>query len=197
MDGIITVKEKEVEETTIPTYPVNASGNRLDRFPVHTLTSDDEYDIDLGWDPQVILTGEPVTFIIDFFDVRTNERLHLLPYDFVVHENGTEIDRISDISQVGSDSQMMLFSEPGPITIRIENVGNTPAYTEFNTLVYENPEQQSSEGLPTVDSGIVNGQTNKSKWISPLTLVYVTYAIIAGIPAAVAVIVILYRKGKI
>lgn len=189
MEGIILVEEKEA---VIPTYPVDASGNRLDRFPVHTLTNDEEYDIDLSWDPQVILTGEPVTFIIDFFDVLTNGRLHLLPYCFVVQKNDAEVDRVSDISQVGSDTQRMLFNESGPVTIRIENVGNTPAFTEFNTLVYENP-----EGISAVDTGIISEQTNVSRMISPLTLVYATYAIIVGIPAAVAIIILLYRKGKI
>jgi hypothetical protein len=99
---------------------------------------------------------------------------------------------------VGADVQKVVFDEAGPVTIRIENVGGTPAYTEFSTLVYENATQsQRGGGASAVETGIISEQTNVSKFISPLTLVYVTYAIIAGIPAAAALIVILYRKGKI
>ena len=32
------------------------------------------------------------------FHLHMNKRLHLLPYDFVISRNGTEIDRISDES---------------------------------------------------------------------------------------------------
>lgn len=205
MEGVIVVElgegmeqqqgEKEIE---IPVYPVNASGSRLDTFPVHTLTNDNKYDIDMAWDPKVIVVGEPVNFIINSFDWPSNKKSHLLPYDFVIERNGIEVDRISDLVEVGADTQKIVFGEPGPVTIRIANVGNTPANTEFNTLVYENPKESTEGGgFSAVETGIISEQTNVSRLISPLTLVYVTYVIIAGLPAAVAAIVILYRKGKI
>lgn len=189
MEGVIVVEEKVA---VIPTYPVNASGSRIDSLPIYVFTNDDKYEIGMSWSPNAIVTGEPVDFIVTSFDWPSNIKSHLVPYDFVIMRNETEIDRISDLIEVGADTQEVVFDEPGPIRIRIENVGDTPAYSEFNTLVYENP-----EGISTVDTGIISEQTNVSKMISPLTLVYTTYAVIAGIPAAVAVIIILYRKGKI
>ncbi|MGH9977368.1 MAG: cupredoxin domain-containing protein, partial [Nitrososphaeraceae archaeon] len=207
MEGVIVVElgewmeqqqEQQEKEIEIPAYPVNASGDRLDTFPVHTLTNDNKYDIDMVWDPNVIVVGEPANFILNFFDWPSNKKSHLLPYDFVIERNGIELDRISDLVEVGADIQKIVFAEPGPVTIRIANVGNTPAYTEFNTLVYENPKEPTGEGeVSALETGIISEQTNVSKLISPLTLVYITYAIIVGLPAAVTVIVILYRKGKI
>jgi plastocyanin len=211
MEGMVMVKEKRVA-IDLPGYPVDSSGNRLGTFPVHTLTNDQKYDIDLSWDPKVIVTGKPVNFIIDFFDPHTNKRLHLLPYDFIISRNGTEIDRISNaFSEVGTDIQKVIFSGPGPIAIRIENVGDTPAYTQFGTLVYNNPEQSKETNqesasadttttTTTTNIGIISDDSSTSPFsrlISPLTFVYITYAIIAGIPAAVAVIVVLFRKGII
>ncbi|HZD35588.1 MAG TPA: hypothetical protein VE130_10315, partial [Nitrososphaeraceae archaeon] len=99
--------------------------------------------------------------------------------------------------EVGADAQEVVFDEPGPVRIRIENIGNTPAYAEFNTLVYNNPNETQEQEVSATETGIISNQPNVSRFLSPLTLVYVTYAVIAGIPAAVAVIVILYRKGKI
>ena len=200
MEGTVIVEER-AQKLNLPTYPVDASGNRLGRFPVHTLTNDKKYDIDLSWDPKVIVTGKPVNFIIDFFDPHTNKRLHLLPYDFVISRNGTEIDRISDdLSEIGTDIQKAVFSGHGPIIIRIEGVGDTPAYSQFSALVYDNPEksEESTQKASTTNTGVISGESSPlSRLISPLTLVYITYAIIAGIPAAVAVVVILFRKGVI
>lgn len=93
-----------------------------------------------------------------------------------------------------------MFSERGPVIIRIEGVGDTPAYTQFSALVYDNPEdsQESTGEASITNAGVISGQSSPlSRLISPLTLVYITYAIIAGIPAAVAVVVILFRKGVI
>lgn len=204
MGGVITValgqetaQQRQQKEINIPSYPVNASGSRIDRFPVYTFTNDDRYEIGLSWDPSVIVVGEPINFLINSFDWPSYKKeSHLVPYDFVMIRNGTETDRISDILEVGADVQKVVFDEAGPVTIRIDRVGDTPAYTEFSTLVYENP-SKPTEAVLVVNTGIISEQTNVSKLISPLTLVYVTYAIIAGLPAAAAAIVILYRKGKI
>ena len=132
---------------------------------------------------------------MDFSDPLTSKRLHLLPYDFVLSQNGEDL-RKSGFSQIGSDVQEFVFSKPGPISVRINNVGdNKDSFSEFNRPVYEDPngseartqqQQPSSSNLPA----------NPFK-VSPLTLVWITYAVIFGIPAAVAVTYFLYRKGKI
>ena len=202
MDGVVTValdhgvsqQQKQIE---IPTYPVNASGSRIDRFPIYTFTNDNRYEIGMSWDPNAIVVGEPVNFLINSFDWPSNKKSHLVPYDFVITSNGTEIDRTSNLIEVGADAQTVVFDKPGPVTIRIENVGNTAASTEFSTIIYENPNESEGGGISAANTGIISEQSNVLKFISPLTLIYVTYAIIAGIPAGVAAVVILYRKGKI
>jgi len=203
MDGIVTValgqgKSQQQNQIEIPIYPVNASGSRIDKFPVYKFTNDNKYEIGMSWDPGVIVVGEPVSFLINSFDWPINKKSHLVPYDFVITRNGTDIDRTSDLIEVGADAQTVAFDKPGPITIKIKNIGNTPASAEFSTIIYENSSGQERSGVSSAaNTGIISEQSNVSKFISPLTLVYVTYAIIAGIPAAVAAIVILYRKGKI
>ena len=49
MEGVVTVETF----TRIPSYPVDAQGNEQDVWPVHTITKDGMYDIDLSWDPEV------------------------------------------------------------------------------------------------------------------------------------------------
>ena len=45
----------------IPDYPVDDKGNKLARFPVHTLSNDEKFDIDMGWSPKVLQTDETST----------------------------------------------------------------------------------------------------------------------------------------
>ena len=193
MEGTIVVNKV----STIPNFPVDASGQRQTVFPVHTLTKDNKYDIDLAWSPNILLTGEKISFILDFSDAATDRRLHLLPYDFAILQNGNEILRKSSSSETGSDIQEFLFTEPGPINIRVENVGgDSESITYFNSTVYENPstdarkqlekQQPQSSGLPKIPFKVTH-----------LMLVLVTYTIVIVIPAAVAVVYILYKKGII
>ena len=150
----------------------------------------------MAWSPKVLLTGERVSFILDFSDPVTSKRHHLLSYDFVISQDGAELMRKSGFSQVGADVQEFVFSKPGPINVRIENVGdNKDSFTDFNSTVYENPnisaarihQQQSSNNNLPADPFKINS----------LTLVWITYIIITVIPAAVAVTHFLYRKGVI
>jgi len=137
-----------------------------------------------------------VSFILDFSDPLTSKRHHLLSYDFVISQNGEELIRKSSFSQVGSDVQEFMFSMPGPINVRIENVGdNKDSFTDFNSTVYENPNISASE-IHQQQSSSNNLPTDPFK-VSSLTLVWITYIIITVIPASVAVVYILYRKGFI
>ena len=207
MEGIVNVesmvedtKKSILEQNNIPTYPVDNQGQKVERFPVHTLTNDKIYDIDLSWSPKTILTNEPITFLIDFFDVATNTKQHLLPYEFILIQNDTVLEKRIDISEVGFDAQTYVLSTPGPLKIKIENVGNTPSYTEFNTLVYSNPNVMlSHENKTNYQYKPVSSGTSEMtiRLLSPMLLVITTYVIIIGLPIAVGVIILLYKKGII
>jgi hypothetical protein len=77
-DGVVTValdrgvsqQEKQIEN---PSYPVNASGSRIYKFPVYQFTNDNKYEIGMSWDPGVIVIGEPVNFLINSFDWPSNK----------------------------------------------------------------------------------------------------------------------------
>jgi plastocyanin len=187
MEGTVLVRNT-VEN--IPGYPVDSAGRKQVVFPVHTLTNDNQYDIDMAWSPKAIVTGKPISFILDFSDPVTNKRLHLLPYELVIFQNGKEIARKPGLSQVGSDTQEFTFDRAGPVYLKVTNVGDRRSNSDFNSTVYYNPnitdvKQKSTAGLKL--------PTNPFK-VSTLTLVWITYTIIAVIPAAVAVAYFLYRK---
>lgn len=98
------------------------------------------------------------------------------------------------LTQIGTGVHKYVFSEPGPVKIRIEKIGDFEGeYSEFSTIVYPDPEGVEGQGLTRVEGG----SQPMSRVINPLTLVWFTYAVIFSLPAAAAAIVILYKKGRI
>jgi hypothetical protein len=126
---------------------------------------------------------------MDFFEYPENSRLHLWSYNFVIIENGTEIYRTNEITQIGSSVQTYTFSSPGKTTIRIESGENKSSFVQFDTIVYQNPYGDAGSKQNVSD--------NSFRLISPLTLVYAVYAIIIILPLFLIVILILYKKKKI
>ena len=61
---------------------------------------------------------------------------------------------------------------------------------QFGTIVYKNPNASSSSS----NNNNNLQSSSPSGFINPLMLVYSVYAVIIGIPVAVAVIVILIKK---
>ena len=63
-----------------------------------------------------MLTGEEISFFVSFFD-RANNRLNLLPYDFVIIQDGKQPERIPSTTQYGVNVLHHIFSNSGPINI--------------------------------------------------------------------------------
>lgn len=146
MYGIVVVED-------IPNYPHDAEGNKL-KFPLMTVSGDRKYHNGLYWDPQVIKTGQQVLFTLDFFDKFGSNKLHFVTYDFVLIQNGKEIHRSNGYSENGSDLKYFVFSEPGPVRIRFENIGGDKfGVSEFSTIVYEGESQVEANAIISKNKG--------------------------------------------
>ena len=196
MEGVVTVQGARAQ--TIPNYPVDASGKRISQLPMYQFTPDGKLEVGLSWDPAVLLTGKEISFFVTFFD-RANNKPNLLPFDFVLIQNGKQIARLPGIAQIGMNVPHYVFPNSSPTTIRIENIGGTkPAFVQFGTTVYDNPDI-SSEAASKIAAqrNAANNPSNNLFKVSPVTLVYIAYGVIFGIPAAVGITYFLYRKGII
>lgn len=185
MEGVVHVQGNN---TNVPSYAVDEFQKKINDFPLYNFTDDGKIEIGLSWTPSSITTNVPINFIMDFFEYQQNTRMHLWPYNFVILQNNTEVYRTSDIAQVGSSSQTFAFNSTGPTIIKVESADNKSSFVQFGTFVYENPYNITSE---------FQNVSNSFKLLSPLTLVYIVYAIIIILPISVAVIMILYKKKKI
>lgn len=142
-----------VVEGNIPTYPHNMNGYET-KLPVMTVSADGKYHDGLYWDPVVIKTGEQILFTIDFFKIDGSTKLHALEYDFVLIQNGKEIHRSNGFSEGGSDTKYFVFTEPGPLKIRLENMGKDKfSVAEFDTMIYGNSTKLSADAIISQNKG--------------------------------------------
>ena len=192
MEGIVVVGE------SIPDYPHDSSGNKIEKFPVIEYTADGLIELDLTWEPNIIKTNEKVVFIYQTYDPTTSSSLDKMKYDIILIQNGDEIFRDDGLTSVGGDYRNFIFEFPGPIEIRFENIqsGGTsgiasaaraPAASPslrtvtFTTIVYKNPD------VTFTDEIVVQPARR-------LEIQYEIFVAIILIPLGFAVAAILYMK---
>jgi len=194
MEGIINVK---AQAQNIPNYPVSDTGKRIDKLPVYAFTSDGKLEVGLSWNPKILLTGKESTFFVTFFD-RANNKPNLLSFDFVLIQNGKQLKLTPTSEQIGMNVQNYVFANSGPVSIRIENIGGIKAaFAAFNTTIFNNPGISSSSASQLALQYEKSNQQSSLFQVNLVTLVSIVYAVIIGIPAAVAATYILYKKGII
>ena len=106
-------------------------------FPMTAYTRDEQFQIDLSWDPVEIEPGKNTNFVFTIRDGATGEPLRKSTYDFVILQSNVEIYRTSGNAQIGGEAEEFQFSEEqtGPTVIRFENIRGTGLSTEFGILV--------------------------------------------------------------
>ncbi len=197
MEGVVIVGE------SIPDYPHDASGNKIEKFPLIEITSDGLVELDLTWEPHIIKTNEIISFVYQTYDPFTNSNLDKMNYDFILIQNGKEVFRDEGLTQIGGDYRKYIFEEPGTLEIRFENIQSwgtseiqsiarvpvdDPSLRSimFTTIVYENPDKLTTDEIV----------------IQPAKRLELQYEILVAIIvvpsglAVVAVVMMVYGKGK-
>jgi len=107
------------------------------QFPMMAWTRNEEFRVDMSWDPIQIEPGENTKFIFTIRDALTAVPLRNSSYDFVIIQNGVEIHRVAGNAQIGGDFEEFVFAEEqtGPTIIRFENIRGTGNDTEFSLVV--------------------------------------------------------------
>jgi len=193
MEGIITVKE------SIPDYPHDSFGNKIEKFPVIQYTPDQMIEVNLTWEPSIIKTHNEIKFIYQFYNRATNTNLAKMKYDFVLIQNGKEIYRDTGLTQIGGDYRNFVFDNTGPIIIRFEGITSTAGTvaeksvgelstkaartTEFSTIVYDNPEKTTHDQIHV-------------KPAQRLEFYYELLIVIILGPAAIFIVAIFWMKKK-
>ena len=103
------------------------------KFPVMAFTDNDEFRVDLSWDPAIIEPDKQTKFIFTIRDPVSLNPLRQSSYDFVLIQDGKEIHRTSGVAEIGGDFEDYTFSEDsmGPVSVRFENIRDTGVSTEI------------------------------------------------------------------
>lgn len=107
------------------------------KFPLTSFTKNEEFQVDLSWDPIVIEPQKNVKFIFTIRSGATGEPLRQSTYDFVIIQNGKEIHKKSGIATVGGGFEEYAFLEgqAGPTIIKFDNIRGRGSGTEFGLVV--------------------------------------------------------------
>ena len=107
------------------------------KFPLSAKTKNEQFQVDLSWDPPVIQPGQKTKFIFTIRDPTTLATKQNSVYDFVILQNGKEIHRASGNAIIGGGFEDYTFTEnqTGPIIIRFEKIAGTSDSTQFAIVV--------------------------------------------------------------
>ena len=102
-------------------------------FPVVAFSKNEEFRVDLSWDPPIIEPDKNTKFIFTIRDPVSLNPLRQSSYDFVLIQNGKEIHRTSGIAEIGGYYEDYTFSEDrtGLVSVRLENIRGTGESTEI------------------------------------------------------------------
>ena len=198
MEGVVVVGE------SLPDYPHDSSGKKIEKFPLVEITADHRVEINLTWEPNIIKTNEKIIFIYQTYDPTTNSNLDKMRYDLILIQNGEEIFRDEGLTEIGGDYRNFIFESPGPIEIRFENIqsGGTSAIesdareqaafsilrtVSFSTMVYENPDKITADEIVVQPAKRLDIQYE----------ILVAIIVIPGGLALAAVLYMAYGKRKI
>ena len=106
-------------------------------FPLRTLTLSEEYQVDLSWDPKVIIPGEKVKFIYTFRDTADLGPIRDSDYTMTILQNGQTIFSEDRFAKIGADFTDFTFSEEqtGLTVVRFSNISGSGQQTEFAFVV--------------------------------------------------------------
>ena len=116
------------------------------QFPLRTLTLSEEYQVDLTWDPKVIIPGESIRFIYTFRDTTDLGPIRNSDYTFTILQDGKTIFSEDRFAKIGADFTDFTFTEEqtGLTVARFSNISGSGQQTEFAFVVGGQAESKSS-----------------------------------------------------
>lgn len=193
MEGIIFVDSK------IPDYPHDATGKKLEEFPMYQITPDGSVEINFSWEPQIIKTNEKVNFIYRFYDAANDLPLRKMQYDISIIHNGDLVyEDKSAVSSAGGDYRQWIYDEPGTTIVKISNIEPYGRVAEMN-IEFSSDKSGRLYDFSTIVYDNVEKKFTSADIVQPKQTLQFYYEIavaIVVIPASMLLGIVVYMKYK-
>jgi peptide/nickel transport system substrate-binding protein len=135
----------------------NATGNTMDfvllpaaipKFPLDLLSTNEKYDWQIAWGPEVIETGTPITFVMNVQNAATADLVPFAKFDFVITKEGREVHRQSMSNNIGTFTTQYKFREPGTYTIAAENIQGEGETSKLTIVVLQGKDAAPEDNIP-------------------------------------------------
>ena len=108
------------------------------KFPLDlTSLPGEKFLFQLAWGPDVIETGVPTTFVMNMQDPKTGDLIRDASFDFVLTQDGSEIDRKHIDMDFGTYSHEYTFSKAGTVTLAAENINGQGESAKIDLAVLQ------------------------------------------------------------
>lgn len=112
---------EKINESDIAAFMLQPS--EKPKFPLDlTSLPGEKFLFQLAWGPDVIETGVPTTFVMNMQDPKTGDLIRDASFDFVLTQDGNEIDRKHIVMDFGTYSYEYTFSKAGTVTLAADNI---------------------------------------------------------------------------
>jgi peptide/nickel transport system substrate-binding protein len=108
------------------------------KFPLDiTSLPNQKYVLEMSWDPDLIQTGTPTTFVMNVQDPVTDELTRNAAFDFVLVQDGKEIFRSHRSLDFGTDAIEYTFSKAGTVTLSATNIDGQGESAKIDLVVLQ------------------------------------------------------------
>jgi hypothetical protein len=122
-NAMLNTLARTIEDTGVAAFTLSPAGEP--KFPLDILSLPSEtFLFQLAWDPGVIETGVPTTFVMNIRDAATDEVLRGSSFDFVLTQGGREIHRSACRLTLGPTRTNTRLQMPGrPRSLQATSTG--------------------------------------------------------------------------
>jgi hypothetical protein len=116
------------------------------KFPMDITSKDNKYIFELSWGPDIIETGTSTTFTMNVQDANGN-LLTGSSFDFILTQDGNEINRQHLKSGTGDYSTQYTFTKAGAVTLTASNIngGGQGSSASINLIVQQGSNNATSQ----------------------------------------------------
>ncbi len=108
------------------------SAGAQEQIQLDAVTDQGTFIVEMQWTPNDI--GKDNTFLIRFIEPETGAEMEDMKYDLLVLQGENGVQKLRRVDQIATQ-QVLRFDEPGPYTVKIDDIDGLGEGAEFSINV--------------------------------------------------------------